>query len=98
MRTAAGDRGEEKTTKERTNWPVDPRTGMYGSSPDLLIYPEKGWIMAVVIGRKVPTSSDPTGMEPKGSFIGVWHITDNGDVPPRFKLGGPKSTLMRPRR
>jgi len=30
-------------------------------------------------------------------FIGIWSIHDRGRVPPRWKLGGSNSTLMRPR-
>jgi hypothetical protein len=35
--------------------------------------------------------------EPKNSFVGIWSIRDNGDVPPRWKIGGPRSTLKKPR-
>ncbi len=27
-------------------------------------------------------------------FVGVWSIEDNGDVPPRWTIGGPKGTLV----
>lgn len=37
-----------------------------------------------------PLSSDTMG------FIGVWNITDNGDVPPRAVIRGPHSQLIRP--
>ena len=29
-----------------------------------------------------------------GSFVGVWNIDDNGDVPPRWTIGGPKGILQ----
>lgn len=35
--------------------------------------------------------------EPGGTFVGFWHISDDGDVPPRWKLAGPKSRLIKPR-
>lgn len=34
--------------------------------------------------------------DPNLGFIGVWNITDKGDVPPRAKLGGPFSGLLHP--
>ncbi len=52
--------------------------------------PGKGWIVAAQPGK-----SDE--QEPEGIFVGVWSINDNGDVPPRWKIGGPKSTLKKPR-
>ena len=36
-------------------------------------------------------------MEPEGTFVGIWSVNDNGDVPPRWAIGGPKSTLKKPR-
>ncbi len=30
-------------------------------------------------------------------IVGIWSVFDDGDVPPRWKLDGPKSTLIRPR-
>ncbi|HLA39440.1 MAG TPA: hypothetical protein VJ417_05550, partial [Candidatus Glassbacteria bacterium] len=31
------------------------------------------------------------------SAVGVWHIDDNGDVPPRWTIGGPHGMLKQPR-
>lgn len=30
-------------------------------------------------------------------YVGVWHIEDDGDVPPRFTVGGPGGILQKPR-
>ncbi|HXH07664.1 MAG TPA: hypothetical protein VNI83_13865 [Vicinamibacterales bacterium] len=30
-------------------------------------------------------------------YVGVWHVDDNGPVPPRFTIGGPKGVLQEPR-
>ena len=49
-----------------------------------------GWIVAAQ-----PSGRDE--QEPEGTFVGVWSVKDNGDVPPRWKIGGPKSTLKKPR-
>ena len=35
-------------------------------------------------------------LDPNLGFIGVWNITDNGDVPPRAMIRGPFSGLMHP--
>ena len=66
-----------------------PNTGIVRIN-QMAIYPPKGWIIASMPGRA-------DQQEPEGVFIGVWSIQDNGDVPPRWKIGGPKSGLMKPR-
>ena len=33
--------------------------------------------------------------EPEGSFVGVWSINDSGDVPPRWKIEGKPSNIMK---
>ena len=58
----------------------------------LRVYPPKGWIVAAIPGAD--RSWEDAGDTP---FIGIWSIHDRGKVPPRWKLIGPKSTLMRPR-
>ena len=50
----------------------------------------KGWMVAAMPGIR-------EDQEPEGVFVGVWHITDNGDVAPRWKLHGPGTTLLKPR-
>ena len=35
--------------------------------------------------------------EPEGVFVGIWSIHESGDVPPRWRIGGPKSRLKKPR-
>ncbi len=54
------------------------------------VYPPRGWII-------IPQSTDWAAATPEGAFIGVWSIRDHGDVPARWKIGGPKSTIERPR-
>ena len=56
----------------------------------LQVYSPKGWIIAAQPGR-----SDE--QEPEGVYVGVWHVSDNGDVPPRWKIAGPKSVMKKPR-
>jgi hypothetical protein len=56
------------------------------------IYAPKGWIV-------VPAAAElgQGEVEPRSAFIGVWSINDKGDVPPRWKIEGPKSQMKRPR-
>ena len=35
-------------------------------------------------------------MEPPRVFVGVWHLDDNGDVPPKYKITGDETTLKKP--
>ncbi len=69
---------------------MGPRTGI-GNLQQLRVYSPKGWIVA-------PQTGDSYGiLEPEGVFIGVWSINDDGDVPPRWKLGGPGSVMKKSR-
>ena len=66
-----------------------PKTGLVRAL-QMHVYPAKGWIVVAQAGRG-------DVMEPEDVYIGVWSVNDKGDVPPRWKLGGPKSTLKKPR-
>lgn len=54
------------------------------------IFSPKGWIIAAQPGF-IDLQT------PEGAFIGIWSIHDNGDVPPRWKLGGPNTAMIKPR-
>ena len=54
---------------------------------NIAIDPEGGWIFVTLPG----TIAHPYG------YVGVWHIDDNGEVPPRFRIGGPDGSLRMPR-
>jgi hypothetical protein len=56
------------------------------------MYPDKGWILATL-----PAGDHSWELPDFHPYIGIWSINDRGTVPPRFKIGGPKSTLLRPR-
>jgi hypothetical protein len=66
-----------------------PKTGIE-STRQIQLYPEKGLIF---MGQ---TLNDDK-LKPGGYFVGVWSIDDNGDVPPRWKIGGSQSQLVRAR-
>jgi len=53
------------------------------------MYQPRNWLIAVMPGRQ-------DLQEQEGTFVGGWAIDDSGDVPPRWKIGGPKSGLRRP--
>ena len=65
-----------------------PKTGIVRIK-QMEVYPPKGWLLAAMPGRQ-------DLREQGGVFVGVWHVNDNGDVAPRWKLGGEKSLLKRP--
>ena len=46
-------------------------------------------------GTYTETPEDPW-LDPHLGFIGVWRITDSGDVPPLAKIGGPFTGLLHP--
>jgi hypothetical protein len=54
------------------------------------VYSPGGWIVATSPG-------DADVQEPEGAFVGVWSIHDDGDTPPHWVIGGPKSQLKKPR-
>jgi DNA-binding beta-propeller fold protein YncE len=35
-------------------------------------------------------------MEPPRVFVGIWSLDDNGDVPPKWAIGGEQTTLKKP--
>lgn len=71
-----------------------PKTGIVAIH-QLQVYSPKGWIIATQPGQSYIGTE--WNVEPEGVFIGVWSINDNGDVPPRWMLGGPKSAMKKPR-
>lgn len=75
---------------------VKPRAVIGGPKSGIIrinqiqMYPPKGLIIAAQ-----PGAIDM--QEPEGVFVGIWSIHDNGDVPPRWKIGGRKSVMIKPR-
>ena len=75
---------------------VAPRSVISGPKTQIVrinqlqVYGPRGWIVATQPGAGGE-------QEPENTFIGIWGVSDQGDVPPRWKLGGAKSTLKKPR-
>ncbi len=65
-----------------------PRTGLKGTR-GLAVQPEGGWILAF--------ASEPGPGKRDNRFIGVWHHTDTGDVPPRFRIADAGGVMLVPR-
>ena len=66
-----------------------PKSGVNGTF-GVRAYPPGGFFAASVNGPQHTAPND-------ASFVGIWSITDNGDVPPRYKVGGPYGRLKQPR-
>ncbi|OFW02463.1 MAG: hypothetical protein A3H94_02090 [Acidobacteria bacterium RIFCSPLOWO2_02_FULL_60_20] len=66
-----------------------PKSELRSIGGPFAIYSPKGWIVATVRGGE--------GLASDLGFIGIWSVNDNGDVPPRWKVGGPKGVFQQPR-
>ena len=64
-----------------------PKTGIHGIR-QMQVLPKGGWIVITQI-------TDGGIAEPEGTFVGVWSINDNGDVPPRWKIEGKGNNVMK---
>ncbi|MBI4463132.1 MAG: hypothetical protein HY647_00370 [Acidobacteria bacterium] len=81
-RTASGDEQPRAVIS-------GPHTGLE-STRQITLNPERGWII-------VSQTLQNDEWEPGDYLVGVWSINDKGDVPPRWKIGGPKTTMVRAR-
>ncbi len=81
-RTASGDTKPLRVI-------AGPKSGLRGTR-QIHVYAPGGWIVVTHPGRG-------DGEKPENIFIGVWSIYDNGDVPPRWRIGGPGTTMKNPR-
>ena len=69
-----------------------PKSGFQSLSGPFTVYPPKGWIIAGDRGE-----GDAGELASDQSYVGVWSVEDNGDVPPRWRIGGPKGVFQMPR-
>ncbi|HEV2686963.1 MAG TPA: hypothetical protein VGV35_00375 [Bryobacteraceae bacterium] len=69
-----------------------PKSHLNSFGGPFTVYPPKGEIIVSVrgTGPYAEMSSDE-------AYVGVWSIHDNGDVPPKWTIGGPKGVLRMPR-
>ncbi len=67
-----------------------PKSGILAIR-QMVLHPENGWIVIA----QITSGSIP---EPDGTYVGVFSIYDNGDVPPRWKIDGiPSNGMKKPR-
>jgi hypothetical protein len=59
----------------------------------LAVYPPKGWILVATHWNMV-ANPDVGQLAVDDDYVGVWSIHDNGDVPPRWDVGGPKGVFQ----
>ncbi len=65
-----------------------PKSGFEGPGGNIAVYPPTGMIVASSRG-------EGEGLVSEDSYVGVWSINDNGDVPPRWVIA--KGFLRQPR-
>jgi sugar lactone lactonase YvrE len=70
-----------------------PKTGLTRIN-NIHVFPEKGWILVAQDGMEAKTGRPKPVGEP--SFVAVFHITDRGNVRPRWTIGGPNGMLKKP--
>ena len=66
-----------------------PKSMLMNTGGPFTLYPEKGRILVPIRG-----DISNRAMFAPDSFVGVWSITDNGDVPPQWTIGGPKGVFQ----
>ena len=71
------------------NGNVKPRAVIKGPTGKFRLIPSKGWIVAVRGNGR----GDDGNEEGRGGSIGVWSITDNGNVPPLYQLTNPNGPI-----
>ena len=82
-RTAQGDEKPLRTIG-------GPKNGLRGLGGPFAVYAPRGWIVATDDGVGEEMASDQ-------NYMAVWSVEDDGDVPPRWRIGGPKGVFQMPR-
>jgi DNA-binding beta-propeller fold protein YncE len=69
-----------------------PNSLIFGFGGPFTVYPPKGEIIATIRG-----GGPHANLSSEDAFVGVWNINDNGDVAPKWTIGGPHGELRMPR-
>src|SRR5262249_29510715 len=69
-----------------------PKSRLYSFGGALSGYPDKGEILVSVRG-----SGPYAELGSDEAYVGVWSEKDDGDVPPKWTIGGPHGLLRMPR-
>ena len=64
------------------------------ASGNVALYEKRGLIFVVLPPRVGTPLTAPTT---EISYVGVWSVEDEGAVPPRYRIGGPRGVLIEPR-
>ncbi len=72
---------------------LSPAQGSGAAGKQLAPQQPRGWIFGAVEGSDWGETAESS----EASFVGVWSIHDNGDVPPRWTIGGPHGILRQAR-
>ena len=67
-----------------------PKSRLTDISGPITIYAETGMVLVPIPGPEGELSSEE-------AYVGVWSVTDQGDVPPRWTIGGPGGRIRQPR-
>jgi len=67
-----------------------PNTGLHGTF-GVRVYPKTGFFAVSMDGP------DTTARPTVPTYVGIWNISDRGDVAPRYTVGGPYGKLQLPR-
>ena len=67
-----------------------PKSMLTRISGPFTVYPPTGRIIVTVRERRGESENLATDT----CFVGVWNRKDNGDVPPKWNIGGPKGVLQ----
>jgi len=70
-----------------------PKSELRTPSGPFTVYPPTG---KIVVGQRGGGEGD-RGFYSPNSYVAVWSIEDDGDVPPQWKIGGPNGILRQPR-
>jgi hypothetical protein len=69
-----------------------PKSHLNAFGGPIAVYPPKGELLISVRG-----TGPYAELSSEEAYVGVWSINDNGDVPPKWTIGGPQGVLRMPR-
>lgn len=66
-----------------------PKSGLLGIGGPIAVYSPRGHIITTVRGRGE--------LEAEDAYLGIWSVEDDGDVLPKWRVGGPHGVFLMPR-
>jgi len=71
-----------------------PRSGLGTVQGPFGVYPPRN---EIILGSRIGRRGEISEMASENFYVGVWSTQDNGDIPPRFLIGGPHGVLRQVR-